>query len=247
MPGPDDTSRSAVLAFSDGTETVETAPGQGYRLLHRQGQRSLPHGGAEREAVYQMDRMAFSPEDGVSQALLIPGDRKAKADFITSAETAMGYSTAVVNLVRNPGGNGDLPIQWFRALTGAEPGPITARWAWTPSAGGAREARWRRGATGSGGRSPSTWSGRTDPSSSSSPLAPLPRLGRGSPILPTTWSRTLVVGSNTGGCLTGSQTWFDEHLPWSGLELAWGMDLFTGRRTTSGRGLAWSPMCTSRA
>lgn len=37
--------------------------------------------------------------------------------------------------------------------------------------------------------------------------------------------RSLVIGSNTSGCLTGSQTYLG-YLPWSGTELAWGLDLF---------------------
>ena len=37
--------------------------------------------------------------------------------------------------------------------------------------------------------------------------------------------RSLVIGSNTGGCLTGSQT-YRGYLPWSGTELAWGLELF---------------------
>ena len=37
--------------------------------------------------------------------------------------------------------------------------------------------------------------------------------------------RSLIIGSNTGGCLTGSQT-YRGYLPWSGTELAWGLDLF---------------------
>lgn len=226
VPGPDDTSRSAVLAFSDGTETVELprVKDTDYSI----GKGSGPFLMEERNGrlYIQMDRMAFSPEDGVSQALLIPGDEKAKADFITSAETAMGYSTAVVNLVRNPGGNGDLPIQWFRALTGAEPEPNYCTLGLDPFGWGARGGEVEEGSYRVRRPEPQYLEREDGPFLIVLTSGATASAGEGFTDLTHNLSRTLVVGSNTGGCLTGSQTWFDEHLPWSGLELAWGMDLF---------------------
>lgn len=45
-------------------------------------------------------------------------EEKTKQTFLRSAAEIKNYPFAVIDLTNNPGGNGDLPAQWFEAFTG---------------------------------------------------------------------------------------------------------------------------------
>lgn len=146
--------------------------------------------------------------------------------FLAAAEEARtADGVLVVDLTSNPGGNGNLPGEWFRAFTGETPEPNYATlcldpYDWTRREGEVKEGDYRV-------RRPEEQYLEREEGPF---LVVLTSRGTASAAeaftdLTRNVGRSLVIGSNTGGCLTGSQT-YRGYLPWSGTELAWGLDLF---------------------
>lgn len=223
VPGAYDTSLRVDLAFDEETQTLELP--RTIDTKYSIGKSTSPFLMQEREGVLmiQMDQMTFGPEDGVSDELT--GDGKSEADFVASAKSALDYSAAVVNLTKNGGGNGDLPRRWFHAFTGVEAVPNyctlgIAPFGWKPRGDEKQEGMYRVS------RPASQFIERdAEPY-----LIVLTSKETGSSAeiftdLAHNLDKTLVIGSNTDGVLTGSQTWFEICLPLSGIKLAWGADL----------------------
>lgn len=223
-PGRGVVEHTVTLTFDDGAELVGLPPVRDTEYTIGTG--STPFLMVEQDGalIIQMDEMTFGPGDGVSDKLM--GDGAAEADFVASAEAAQDHAVAVVNLTRNHGGNGDLPLRWFRAFMGEEPQPNYATlglnpFGWEPRTGEVQEGDYRVRRP-----SPQYLEREDGPFLVVLTSGDTASAAEGFTDLVHNLGRTLVIGSNTGGCLTGSQTWFDMRLPWSGLTMAWGADLF---------------------
>ena len=189
---------SAVVTYADGEETLILDPA-GTQPLD-QGKETFSRSTLAGAELLQMTRMPFEPGDAGPEGGY---DGAAVEAFLAAAEEGRtSDGVLVVDLTSNPGGNGNLPGEWFRAFTGETPEPNYATlcldpYDWTCREGEVKEEGYRGTA------------------SAAEAFTDLTR----------NVGRSLVIGSNTGGCLTGSQT-YRGYLPWSGTELAWGLDLF---------------------
>lgn len=220
-PSPESLSVDVRVTFEDGTEglslppikdtdyTIGMGPNSVFRMQEQDGTLFL-----------QMDQMPFGPEDDVSKRL--KGDGEDKAAFLAAAEASQDYPVAVVNLTQNVGGNGALPDTWFQAFAEEplEPNYATLR---TDPFGAFPNAE--------DGYVTSRPGPQFLPRKDGPFLLILTSKNTASAAedftdLAHDLGRTLVVGSNTGGVLTGSQTWPFLTLPWSKLPLAFGSDLF---------------------
>lgn len=218
LMAPDADSLTVRLEFEDGTEAAELLPAQDLEYSLGGGSLTYRYGIQQGIPVVQMNAMTFGPEDDVGESL--KGDGADKADFLSSAVAIRDYPAAMVNLTQNGGGNGDLPGEWFEALTGETVAPhyctLRSDYQQTPGNGAfyqteIPEAGFVRRETG--------------------PLL-LVLTGRGTGSAAEDFTdltrgvdNTLIVGSNTGGVLTGNMA-YTYHLPRSGLRMSWGNALY---------------------
>ena len=206
------------LEYEGGTEDAELLPAQDLEYSMEMSGRTYGHVMERGIPVFQIDSMPFRPGAEVEDRLKSDGvDRDA---FLAGTEGLWDAPAAVVNLTRNSGGDGNLPGEWFREKTGQ----------WVPP----HCATLRK----DDDRTPA------DGQFYSEEL-PGPGLARrqGGPVLVVLTTRqtgsaaedftdlahglenTLVVGSNTYGCLTGNRAYL-KRLPWSGLTLSCGNALY---------------------
>ena len=215
---------TVALTFGDGAEFAGLPRVRDTEYTLGTGDGPLLLAEQDGALVIQMDKMTFGPGDDVVETMM--GDGSPEADFVAAAEAAQDYPVAVVNLTRNHGGNGDLPLRWFRAFTGVEPQRNYAtlglnRFDWNLRTGEAQEGAYRVHRP-----SPQYLEREDGPFLIVLTSGSTASAAESFTDLAHNLGRALVIGSNTGGCLTGSQTWFGRRLPWSGLTLAWGADLY---------------------
>ena len=212
---------SAVVTYADGEETLILDPA-GMDPLD-QGKETFQRGTLAGAELLQMTSMPFVPGDAGPEWGY---DWATVEVFLAAAEEARtSDGVLVVDLTANPGGNGNLPGAWFRAFTGETPEPNYATLCldpcdWTCREGEVKEGDYRV-------RRPEEQYLEREEGPF---LVVLTSHGTASAAeaftdLTRNVGRSLIIGSNTGGCLTGSQT-YRGYLPWSGTELAWGLDLF---------------------
>ena len=212
---------SAVVTYADGEETLILDPA-GMDPLD-QGKETFRRSTLAGAELLQMTSMPFVPGDAGPEWGY---DGATVEAFLAAAEEARtADGVLVVDLTSNPGGNGNLPGEWFRAFTGETPEPNYATlcldpYDWTCREGEVKEGEYRV-------RRPEAQYLEREEGPF---LVVLTSRGTASAAeaftdLTRNVGRSLIIGSNTGGCLTGSQT-YRGYLPWSGTELAWGLDLF---------------------
>ena len=212
---------SAVVTYADGEETIILDPA-GMDPLD-QGKETFRRSTLAGAELLQMTSMPFVPGDAGPEWGY---DGATVEAFLAAAEEARtADGVLVVDLTSNPGGNGNLPGEWFRAFTGETPEPNYATlcldpYDWTCREGEVKEGDYRV-------RRPEEQYLEREEGPF---LVVLTSHGTASAAeaftdLTRNVGRSLIIGSNTGGCLTGSQT-YRGYLPWSGTELAWGLDLF---------------------
>lgn len=132
--------------------TISTTAGLQQRTLYpSKSFESLP---AQDDAKYSYQLKSGIPcislremvfGDGDSSGWAGKNDEADKQNFLASVQDIKAYPYAVIDISLNPGGNGDLPYEWFQAYTGQAAQPnyctlrIRARPDWFYSAYGARE------------------------------------------------------------------------------------------------------------
>ncbi len=210
-----------MVTYADGEETLILDPA-GTQPLD-QGKETFSRSTLAGAELLQMTRMPFEPGDAETEGGY---DGAAVEAFLAAAEEGRtSDGVLLVDLTSNPGGNGNLPGEWFRAFTGETPEPNYATlcldpYDWTCREGEVKEGEYRV-------RRPEEQYLKREEGPF---LVVLTSRGTASAAeaftdLTRNVGRSLIIGSNTGGCLTGSQT-YRGYLPWSGTELAWGLDLF---------------------
>lgn len=206
------------LEYEDGSEDLELLPAQDLEYSLGGGRSIFRYGIQQGIPVIQMNAMLFPPgktgPDGLQQ------DETDRTGFLASAIKIQDYPAAMVNLTQNGGGNGDLPGEWFEALTGETVAPhyctLRSDYQQTPGSG----AFYRT-------EIPEPGFVRRE----GGPLL-LVLTGRGTGSAAEIFTdltrgveNTLIVGSNTGGVLTGNMA-YTYRLPRSGLSMSWGSALY---------------------
>lgn len=115
---PSEEKQEAVVRYADGTaETLSLLPAASFESL-KASDENLTYSVDSGIPFITIQTMFFGNDDASGWANLHNEDEKQQ--FIETAEKIRAYPAAIYDVTHNPGGNGDLPYDWFRAFTGQE-------------------------------------------------------------------------------------------------------------------------------
>lgn len=247
------------VQYTDKTEEVTLHPAASFEATESTVDRfgNTLQNGLPRVTI---NEMFFGDGDSSGWANL--NDEAYKQKVLKTADEIKSYPAALIDISRNPGGNGDLPMEWFRRYTGQDAQPnyctlrIRASETWLKSGYGAKTAEDIASLLASQDAYFES-SGLTADGNYYVGIPSAQFVENNGPTLFVLTSRatqsaaenftdvlhnlqnTVTIGSNTGGVLTNGAN-YGLKLPYSGLAFQFGECLFLWDKAyfEEGRGIA---------